>query len=64
MMKEKKILSLTEMNNEHNEPLLNPTKQRFSLFPIKYLDLWKLYKEAKASFWQAEEILLETDKAE
>ncbi len=29
---------------------------RFVLFPIKYQNLWKAYKDAQASFWTAEEL--------
>lgn len=44
-----------------SEPLLRPNPGRFSLFPIRHTDLWALYKEAEASFWQAEEVTLEKD---
>ena len=38
------------------EPLLVENKQRFVLFPIKYNDMWEMYKKHEASFWTAEEI--------
>lgn len=34
---------------------------RFVLFPIKYDEIWKAYKNAEASFWTAEEIDLSGD---
>ena len=34
---------------------------RFTTFPIKYDDLWQLYKKAQASFWVPEEIDFSTD---
>ncbi len=34
---------------------------RFVLFPVKYQNLWKAYKDAEASFWTAEEIDLIQD---
>lgn len=43
------------------EPLLSPTEGRFVLFPIKYPDIWELYKKAQASFWAAEEVDLGQD---
>ncbi len=43
------------------EPVLTPTNDRFTTFPIKYPDLWALYKKAVASFWTAEEIDLSKD---
>ena len=43
------------------EPILTPTNDRFTTFPIRYPDLWSLYKKAVASFWTAEEIDLSKD---
>jgi ribonucleotide reductase beta subunit family protein with ferritin-like domain len=43
------------------DPILTPTTDRFTTFPIRYPDLWALYKKAVASFWTAEEIDLSTD---
>ena len=43
------------MTLEH-EPLLEENDQRFVLFPIRYPKVWDMYKQAKASFWTAEEI--------
>lgn len=43
------------------EPLLKENKNRFVLFPIKYDDVWQMYKQAEASFWTAEEIDLSQD---
>ncbi len=43
------------------EPLLKENKDRFVLFPIKYDEIWKMYKKAQASFWTAEEIDLSSD---
>ena len=44
-----------------NEPILVENKDRFVLFPIKYKDIWEMYKKAEASFWTAEEIDLSQD---
>ncbi|GBE79740.1 Ribonucleoside-diphosphate reductase small chain [Sparassis crispa] len=46
---------------ESKEPLLMETKRRFVLFPIQYHDIWRMYKQAQASFWTAEEIDLSHD---
>ena len=43
------------------DPILVPTNSRFTVFPIKYPDLWALYKKAVGSFWTAEEIDLGAD---
>lgn len=43
------------------EPLLEESLDRFVLLPIKYDGIWKLYKEAMANFWTAEEINLTDD---
>lgn len=43
------------------DPILTPSNDRFTMFPIKYHDLWTLYKKAVASFWTTEEIDLSCD---
>jgi ribonucleotide reductase beta subunit family protein with ferritin-like domain len=43
------------------DPILTLTSDRFTVFPIKYPDLWALYKKAVGSFWTAEEIDLGAD---
>lgn len=37
--------------NRLAEPLLDPNDDRFTMFPIKYGDIWEMYKKAEASFW-------------
>lgn len=44
------------------EPILTPNPDRFVLFPIQHHDIWRMYKQAEASFWTAEEVDLKTDK--
>lgn len=46
---------------EKNEPLLQENKRRFVMFPIKFHEIWQMYKKAEASFWTAEEIDLSKD---
>lgn len=46
------------------DPILIPSTDRFTVFPIKYPDLWALYKKAVGSFWTAEEIDLGADVAD
>ena len=38
------------------EPIIEDSASRFVLFPIKYNDVWNMYKKAQASYWTAEEI--------
>ncbi|KAK9334020.1 ribonucleotide reductase [Lipomyces starkeyi] len=57
LIKERKSLQL----QEKKEPLLIENKNRFVLFPIKYHEIWQMYKKAEASFWTAEEIDLGKD---
>jgi ribonucleotide reductase beta subunit family protein with ferritin-like domain len=47
---------LEEYMEENFEPILAPSSARFTTFPIKYQELWDLYKKAQGSFWTAEEI--------
>ena len=46
---------------EDEESILKPNPKRFVLFPIKYGEVWKMYKKAEASFWTAEEVDLSND---
>ncbi|KAJ1018599.1 hypothetical protein NDA16_004881 [Ustilago loliicola] len=46
---------------EEEEPLLVESKRRFVLFPIRFHEIWQMYKKAEASFWTAEEIDLSKD---
>jgi ribonucleotide reductase beta subunit family protein with ferritin-like domain len=46
------------------DPILTVSENRFTTFPIRYNDLWSLYKKAVASFWTAEEIDLAKDIAD
>ncbi len=43
------------------EPILVENPNRFVLFPIKYPNIWDMYKKAESSFWTAEEIDLASD---
>ena len=43
------------------EPILKENPNRFVLFPIEHDEIWKMYKQAEASFWTTEEIDLDTD---
>ena len=47
----KESLSVTKV-----EPLLAENPQRFVLFPIKYHDIWEMYKKQLACFWTSDEI--------
>ncbi|KAF3955557.1 hypothetical protein ACB098_02G028400 [Castanea mollissima] len=46
---------------EEEEPILKEQNQRFCMFPIRYNQLWEMYKKAQASFWTAEEVDLSQD---
>lgn len=46
---------------QKTEPLLEDNPNRFVIFPIKYQDIWQMYKKAEASFWTAEEVDLSKD---
>lgn len=47
-----------------NEVLLQENPDRFVLFPIKHDAVWKMYKQAEASFWTTEEIDLSQDQTD
>lgn len=47
-----------------SEPLLAPNSKRHSMYPITYPDIYEMYKKARASYWQPEEISLAKDMAD
>ena len=49
------------MSRTTTEPLLTPDDNRFVMFPIKYDDIWQMYKKQVDCFWRAEEIDLSKD---
>ena len=49
------------MSKTLTEPLLAPDDNRFVTFPIKYNDIWDMYKKQVDCFWRAEEIDLTKD---
>jgi ribonucleoside-diphosphate reductase subunit M2 len=51
------------MSKNNTEPLLAPDDNRFVTFPIKYEDIWDMYKKQVDCFWRAEEIDLTKDLA-
>ncbi|XP_065206624.1 ribonucleoside-diphosphate reductase subunit M2 B-like isoform X2 [Planococcus citri] len=62
--KPKQINVMTEHRKKFNpdvEPLLKPNPRRFVIMPIKYDDIWAMFKKAEASFWTAEEVVLDKD---
>jgi ribonucleoside-diphosphate reductase beta chain len=60
--KELLLSSIVHEDDEWREEiLLKENPHRFVLFPIQHKEIWKMYKEAEASFWTSEEIDLGTD---
>lgn len=49
------------MNKQNMETLLIPDDSRFVMFPIKYDDIWQMYKKQVDCFWRPEEIDLTKD---
>lgn len=43
------------------EPILEENPNRFTVFPLRYPQLWELYKKAQMSNWTAEEVDLGKD---
>ena len=54
-------LSYTDMLRKYDEPLLKKNNDRFTIYPIMYNDIFQMYKKARASYWQPEEISLKDD---
>tara|TARA_B110000977_G_scaffold201498_1_gene296434 strand:+ start:6108 stop:7298 length:1191 start_codon:yes stop_codon:yes gene_type:complete len=55
------LFTFEEIMHKHHEPLLMENKNRFSMYPIQYSDIYEMYKKARASYWQPEEITLAKD---
>ncbi|KAJ3030929.1 UNVERIFIED_CONTAM: Ribonucleotide-diphosphate reductase (RNR), small subunit [Siphonaria sp. JEL0065] len=53
--------AIKETGSVAMEPILAPNSKRFVLFPIKYQEVWQMYKKAEASFWTVEEVDLSKD---
>ena len=53
--------ALEEYIEDNFEPILEENNNRFTVFPIKYHNLWELYKKSQMSNWTAEEIDLSKD---
>jgi ribonucleoside-diphosphate reductase beta chain len=49
------------MSKTFVEPLLKEDDNRYVMFPIKDIDIWKMYKKQEDLFWRAEEIDLSKD---
>jgi len=44
-----------------NEPILTENLDKYTMFPIEYLDIWEMYKRAISVFWTVDEIDLSKD---
>ena len=51
------------MSKNQPEPLLNENPNRYVMFPIQDIDIWKSYKKQMDCFWRAEEIDFSKDMA-
>lgn len=52
---------MAQQYSNMNETILAENPDRFVILPIKYPEVWKMYKTAEASFWTAEEVDLNPD---
>lgn len=50
-----------QQQQQNVDLILQPNPHRFTLFPIKYHDIFKMYKMAQNSFWVPEELKLDVD---
>ena len=57
----KTLLSTPMTEFKYKDAILLPNDKRFTLLPIKYTDMWALYKKAEGSYWVAEELNLTAD---
>jgi ribonucleotide reductase beta subunit family protein with ferritin-like domain len=57
----KKSLKLSIINKMSLEPLLDPSNDRFVIFPIRYTDIWEMFQKQRKAFWSESEIDLVQD---
>lgn len=57
----KKMSNETSPMEIEEEPILAANPNRFVIKPIRYDDIWDMYKKAVASFWTLEEVDLSDD---
>jgi len=50
-------------NYDYDEPLLNEN-QRLNFFPVQHHDIYDLYKKAKKSFWDVDEVDMSKDRVD
>ncbi len=53
--------SMAQQSSNMTETILAENPDRFVILPIRYPEVWKMYKTAEASFWTAEEVDLNPD---
>lgn len=49
------------MSHNTEEPLLQESNDRYTMFPVKYNDIYQIYKRQIDSFWRTEEVDLSKD---
>jgi len=54
-------MSTSAVTNKVSDPILEPSDDRFVLFPIQDNDIWSMYQRQVDCFWRAEEIDLSKD---
>lgn len=55
-------MSHDEYDETKEEPLLQEDPTRFTMFPLKHLDLWNAYKNHMKAFWTEDELDYPADK--
>jgi len=56
-----KTTILEQQNMENNSIIKQSGSERYTVFPIRFHNFWKFYKDHVASFWTVEEIRLTDD---
>lgn len=54
----------SKSNNKIIEPLFDPANDRLAIYPIKFPDIWAMYKKHEDAIWHAHEIDLSSDYAD
>ncbi|MHB1952852.1 MAG: ribonucleotide-diphosphate reductase subunit beta [Sulfobacillus sp.] len=46
------------------EPLLDPTNDRLTAYPLRFPDIWQMYKLQRAASWEVEDVDLSEDRSD
>lgn len=62
MSEQNSVKNIRYYDEQSEEPILQEDPTRFTMFPLKHLDLWNAYKNHMKAFWTEDELDYPADK--